>query len=405
MGDWGWDSDPGVAGPSVDGGPIPVGTYDPGMQVPGAVLAPGEVPTTATTNLIIEQFLADEKRARDSGVKMAITPERYWEMRRQGLHEQSINRAYYVSAPGAGVAGAVGGSPARLPTIIDPSTGQPYEAVGPSKVGVATPISNSAGGLNIAPSQVVDQNGNPLGDAKTLIESLYAEIERLKRPYSGNNNRMVGGWNSPHRLLLAGYDPVTIAAANQFRQSNALRGLFGYGLQMPDAGSEVWEYMQRTGMVPTDDPGFMSKVANALGVPETSVKSAITKLGAAGASGLLMGLTGNFPVAAMGYFALDRMLDPSAGKQMFKGALMNDQSLNGIALEKVGIDIPPALPHDIFADYRYICYDRLTNKWWPSDEVKVLSYSSNTFRWLCLDRLDGKMYQANVIMRPRIYLD
>lgn len=152
-------------------------------------------------------------------------------------------------------------------------------------------------------------------------------------------------------------------------------------------------------------PDFNLAIAQATGMNVTDVKNITQKVISTGLSGLLMAITGNFPVAAMGYFAADRLFS-SSGKAEFNGWLAGEASFDGVPIAPFGIEIPNGLPNEIFADFRFINYDRLSGRWFPSDEVQPLTYDSNeNFRWFTLDRVDGKVYHCNWIKKPpRIFV-
>lgn len=124
-----------------------------------------------------------------------------------------------------------------------------------------------------------------------------------------------------------------------------------------------------------------------------------------GASTIIMLLTGNFPMAAMGYFASTR-LTAGAAKQLFNGTMTGAATIDGVPLTVAGIAIPQGLPNDIFDDFRFTCFDRLTGKWWPTDEIQPLAYqgADDQYRWVVLDRVSQKIYHANWIKKPNIYV-
>lgn len=151
-------------------------------------------------------------------------------------------------------------------------------------------------------------------------------------------------------------------------------------------------------------PAMMDAVAKDLSLDRETVANVVRKVISTGTSAALFGLTGNFPVAAMGYFAMDRILLPE-GKKLYDGSMVREAQWNGVPLRPVAVKIPDGLPNEIFYGYRFICYDRVSGKVYPSDQIQVLNYEGGAWRWFCLDRLDGNTYHANLIKKPRIYLD
>lgn len=152
------------------------------------------------------------------------------------------------------------------------------------------------------------------------------------------------------------------------------------------------------------DPAKAEAARHRLSMSASIWQKVMNKLIACGVSALLMGVTGNFPVAAMGYFAADGLLDGQSQKLMYNGTLVDNFSVGGYSLKPIGLQIP-GLPNEIFFEYRYCCFDQLSGKIYPSDEIRPLNYQGGTFRWVCIDRMDGSMYHANFIKKPRIYLD
>lgn len=153
-----------------------------------------------------------------------------------------------------------------------------------------------------------------------------------------------------------------------------------------------------------EDPSKAMAVKHRMGLSDFDWQKIISKLVACGVSAVLMGATGNFPVAAMGYFAADGLLEPSTQKLMYNGTLVDSFMIGGHALKPIGLEIP-GLPNEIFFEHRYVCFDQISGKIYPSDEIRPLNYQGGTFRWVCIDRLDGSMFHANYIKKPRIYLD
>jgi len=153
------------------------------------------------------------------------------------------------------------------------------------------------------------------------------------------------------------------------------------------------------------NPTWLAQIAQGTGVSQEKIQQIASKILATGVSGILLAVTKNFPLAAMGYFALDNMFSKS-GKAEFNGWMSGEATIDGFPLMPFGVEIPEGLPNEIFADYRFICYDHLTGKWFPSDEIQPLNYSGNGgYRWMCLDRVEGKVYRCNYIKKPlRIFV-
>jgi len=155
-------------------------------------------------------------------------------------------------------------------------------------------------------------------------------------------------------------------------------------------------------------PGLVDGIAQSTGWQPSHVANVLGKIVATGASGLTFAATGNFPVAAMAYFTTDKLLNPqSTGqKDPFTGMLTPGvMSVDGVPMMQLGIEVPEGLPNEVFSDYQFVCYDHISGKWYPSDEVRPLPYQSNEpHRWTCLNRLDGRIYHANQIKTPRIFL-
>jgi hypothetical protein len=100
---------------------------------------------------------------------------------------------------------------------------------------------------------------------------------------------------------------------------------------------------------------------------------------------------------------MDRVLGKDAGAP-FQGWMTGTPMVDGQAVLPIGMPIPDGLPNEIFNDFRFICYDRLSQRWWPTDELKPLPYQGDQYRWLALDRVDGKLYHANWIKKPQIFV-
>jgi len=151
------------------------------------------------------------------------------------------------------------------------------------------------------------------------------------------------------------------------------------------------------------------------GLPESKVASYLRSTVASGASALTMALSGgNFPLGAAVYFGtqalmpnlIDRQKDEAGNpkKIEFKG-YSAEGSIEGHPLVSTEIKLPYGLPHDIFGPYRFTCYDHLTGKWMPSDEIEPIQYWSNDpYRYTCLDRINSKIYHADKIKAVRLYV-
>lgn len=164
-----------------------------------------------------------------------------------------------------------------------------------------------------------------------------------------------------------------------------------------------------SGMIPAnaklEDAGVTAELARKLGLDTSTVKALGRAVAGTAASALVMGVTGNFPLAAMAYFGVNTLLG-SSGKQQFDGVMLGQAAVDGVAIPELNMVLPSGLPNEIFSDYRFICYDRVSLKWYPSDDVMPLNYDGgNDYRWVCLDRVTGRVFKANTIKRPRIFLD
>lgn len=209
-------------------------------------------------------------------------------------------------------------------------------------------------------------------------------------PYSPATAFAGGGFTAHPELGRLIITPV--AGVTEQQVISALRyyrGLGGWTLQ------ETIDRLQ--------EPGFVVQVAEIMRLDPAIIKGIFEKILATGISGILMALTGNFPLAAMGYFATDRALGTDTGVR-FQGWLAGNASADGQPLLPIGMPVPEGLPNEIFNDFRFICFDRLSQRWWPSDEVRPLSYQGDSYRWLAMDRVDGKMYHANWIKKPVVYI-
>jgi len=129
---------------------------------------------------------------------------------------------------------------------------------------------------------------------------------------------------------------------------------------------------------------------------------------AAGASAAVFAITKSFPLGAAAYFGVQSLLQPSGVRELFAGFEGGEGSTwDGHTIDGPSMDLPEGIPNQIFAEYRFVCYDRLTQRWFPSDEIRPLAWDSSedTWRWFCLDRQTGKVYHANKIRKARIWLD
>jgi len=149
--------------------------------------------------------------------------------------------------------------------------------------------------------------------------------------------------------------------------------------------------------------GDLQRLASQTGVAPEILDRVLGAVAGAGVSAAIMGATGNFPLGAMGYFATNTILNDDS-KALFNGVSLKAATYDGVPVIAPTVSIPRELPNDIFANYQYICYDRVTGKVWPSDEVKVIPNVGNPFRWFVQDRLDGQYYHCYAIKAPRIYL-
>jgi len=155
----------------------------------------------------------------------------------------------------------------------------------------------------------------------------------------------------------------------------------------------------------------ISWLAEKTGVEEAKVSQYLNQTLAAGASALTMVLSGgNFPLGAAAYFGTQALL-PKAGSSSANGtkALFTgyeaEGSIDGQALEAYRVQLPYGLPHDIFGAYRFVCYDHLTGKWFPSDEITPLQYwSAENYRYTVLDRVTSKVYHCDYVKPVRLYV-
>lgn len=198
----------------------------------------------------------------------------------------------------------------------------------------------------------------------------------------------LGGYSGTElgRLII---EPVANAGERQIL--NAIR-------QLRSQGSwSIEDLMQRL-----NDPSMAEQLANAMNTDVGIVTNVFKKVLSTGISGVLMALTGNFPLAAMGYFASDRVLGQPSGVP-FSG-YPGLGTFDGVPVLPMGLSVPDGLPNEIFGDFRFVCCDLLSMKWYPTDEIRPLNYQGGQYRWFCLDRVDGRVYQANWIKKPVIYV-
>jgi len=152
-------------------------------------------------------------------------------------------------------------------------------------------------------------------------------------------------------------------------------------------------------------------LAEATGQPESKVEGYLRMTLASGASALTMVLSGgNFPLGAAAYFATQALLPKattsSAGqtKQLFKG-YQAEGTIDGQPVTALDVSLPMGLPHDIFGQYRFVVYDRLSDRWVPADEIEPLNYwSGENYRYVCLDRVTSKIYHSDKIKAVRLYV-
>lgn len=163
------------------------------------------------------------------------------------------------------------------------------------------------------------------------------------------------------------------------------------------------------GMIPAGarigDSNVTAIISAITGLDHQLVARLGSALAGASASAVTMSAFNNFPLAAMAYFGVNTLMDNNRQKR-FEGVELGGAQVDGISIPQLKLTLPAGLPNSIFKDYRYICYDRVSLKWYPSDEVQPLNYDGgNDYRWLCLDRVTGDIYKSNTIKRPRIFLD
>jgi len=166
--------------------------------------------------------------------------------------------------------------------------------------------------------------------------------------------------------------------------------------------------------VKNQSTGVISWISNYTGIPQERVSTYLNQTLAAGASALTMILApGNFPLAASAYFATQALLPrigkdataPDGTKKVSFNGYSAEGSIDGKPLTALGVTLPMGLPNEIFGDYRFTCYDKLTNKWYPSDEIEPIQYwGGEDYRYVCLDRVSSKIYHANKIKAVRLYV-
>jgi len=151
------------------------------------------------------------------------------------------------------------------------------------------------------------------------------------------------------------------------------------------------------------------------GIDESRVEQSLRMTLAAGASALTMVVTGgNFPLGAAAYFAAQGLLPKATtssnqssnkdAKKLFMG-INAEGTIDGMPLSAIDVSLPMGLPHDIFDPYRYICYDRLSRRWFPADEVEPLNYwGQDEFRYIVLDRVTSKVFHCDKVRPVRVYV-
>lgn len=163
------------------------------------------------------------------------------------------------------------------------------------------------------------------------------------------------------------------------------------------------------------DEGVIGWLVEQTGLLPSEVKNLLGGILGAGASALTMVLSGgNFPLGAMAYFAgqgatkiaLNRSSDnplPSQ-KALFEG-ISGEGSIDGAYINSLDVTLPAGLPHEIFGGYRFVCYDKIQKAWLPSDTIYPIQYwSDEPYRYLCLDRVKQRVYHADSILKPKIYI-
>jgi len=163
--------------------------------------------------------------------------------------------------------------------------------------------------------------------------------------------------------------------------------------------------------VKKESVGVIKWLAASTGQSEQQVATMLRMTLAAGASALTMVLSGgNFPLGAAVYYGMQgtipKLTTSSDGgkKELFKGYQAEGQ-IDGQPMTALDINLPLGLPHDIFGDYRFVVYDRLTGRWMPADEIEPISYwGPENYRYICLDRVTSKIYHADKIRAVRLYV-
>lgn len=248
-----------------------------------------------------------------------------------------------------------------------------------------------------------------LKDTRYLFPSDFDALnvaEGIIVPHEGHATEII-----PSGMIPSGYDdfdtnynpyyayPRGVGNTVTFTDEVALKQAFinalnaGYHEGMIPAGAKI------------GDATVSAIIASKTGMDINLVNRLGKSLAGAAASAVTMSATGNFPLAAMAYFGVNTLLGGDR-RRTFEGINLGEASINGITIPKLEMTLPAGLPNSIFKDYRYICYDRVSLKWYPSDLVQPLNYDGgNDYRFICLDRVTGDIYKCNTIKRPRIFLD
>jgi hypothetical protein len=206
-----------------------------------------------------------------------------------------------------------------------------------------------------------------------------------------------GGYRPPQRLFMAHKDAG--AMVQETLRSGLNEGEFDTNSVMEGSQKVLEWIISRTGLSPAEVRGYLSQILGA------------------GASALTMIVSGgNFPLGAMAYFggqAATKILlgekssNPNTPtKKLFEG-YQGVGYIDGQEIQSLDLALPSGLPNDIFGGYRYICCDKLAYppKWIPSDQISVINYwSDEPYRYVCLDRVTSKIYHANSIYQPKIYI-
>jgi len=249
----------------------------------------------------------------------------------------------------------------------------------------------------------VDEDGNAVDDnplyppeGGTVIDDgtsndAQNRIKNLEKIVSDLLRASGGGYRAPQQL--------TMQVSNE---RSRLEAALRYGLNEGELDIED---------VKKESPTVIGWLADVLGMEDSKAQYLLRSTLSAGASALTMVLTGgNFPLGAAAYFGTQALLpiatenkDPAVKKQ-FKGYSAVG-AIDGNQLTAIDMQLPMGLPHDIFGDYRFVVYDHLTGKWFPSDEIEPVNYWSNEqYRYTCLDRVTSKVYHSNKIKAVRLYI-